>query len=129
MKLSFNKITPGAYLPSGEDNDIHSIIDCIVRREDYAVIRTGIVPLIPPGFRLEIKPRYSLARDHQVLALSGVIHSRSHEEIVVILKNFSLQDYKVREGDPIAQLVLFPVISFLSVLEESEKSVKGNRGA
>lgn len=128
MKLLFRKITEGAYLPCGEDNDIHSVIECTIRREDYAVIRTGIVPVIPPGFRLEIKPRYSLARDYQVLALPGVIHARTQEEIVVILKNFSLQNYKVNEGDPIAQLVLTPVISFSPVLEEPELSVRGNCG-
>jgi dUTPase len=99
---------------------IYSPIGCDIRPDDYALIRTGLVPLIPYGFELHIRPRFSLAEKCQVYALPGVIHARTRQEIVVMLVNHSVVPYKVKEGDAIAQISLSPIIPLSCVFTESQ---------
>lgn len=123
FKIKFLKANPSAMLPTGADNDICSPFDCIIHPQDYALIRTGLIPIIPHGFELHIRPRFSLAEKYQVYALPGVIHARTCQEIVIILVNHSVISYKVNEGDAIAQVSLSSVIPLSCVFIESQSDV------
>lgn len=125
MLLSFITTNPAAMLPCGEDNDIYSPIECIIRPQDYQIISTYLVPLIPIGFELHIRPRFTLAESFQVYALPGVIHSRTKREIKVMLVNHSVVPYKVKEGDPIAQLSLSPVLTFSAIAAKEASAMSG----
>src|SRR5277367_5187200 len=81
-------------------------------RGGRAVVPTGIAVAIPTGYAGLVVPRSGLAARHGLTCLNapGLIDSGYRGEIQVILVNHdSEQDYTVRRGDRIAQLVLIRV--------------------
>jgi dUTP pyrophosphatase len=74
-----------------------------------AAVPTGVVLAIPPGHAGFVQPRSGLARDHGVTCLNtpGLIDAGYRDEVRVLLVNTDpSQDYEVRRGDRIAQLVV-----------------------
>ena len=74
-----------------------------------ALVATGIAIAIPEGFAGFIQPRSGLALKHGVTCLNspGLIDSWYRDELKVLLINTDPEnDYEVRRGDRIAQLVI-----------------------
>lgn len=74
-----------------------------------ALVATGIAIAIPDGFAGFIQPRSGLALKHGVTCLNspGLIDSGYRDELKVLLINTDPEnDYEVRRGDRIAQLVI-----------------------
>src|SRR5271165_4000455 len=103
-------------------------------RGGRAVIPTGVAVAIPAGYAGLVLPRSGLAARHGLTCLNapGLIDSGYRGEIQVILVNHdSEQDYTVRRGDRVAQLVLIRVeqATFQPVgeggLEESQRGSGG----
>jgi len=76
-----------------------------------AAIPTGIRVALPNGFEAQVRPRSGLARKHGIGMVNspGTIDSDYRGEIQVLLVNHGDQDFAVRRGDRIAQLVVAPV--------------------
>jgi len=72
-----------------------------------ALIPTGLVLEIPPGWEGQVRPRSGLALRHGVGVLNspGTIDSDYRGEVGVILVNLGEAPFPVRRGDRIAQLV------------------------
>ncbi len=97
-----------------------------------AAVPTGIAVAIPEGFAGFVLPRSGLALRHGVTCLNtpGLIDSGYRDEIAVLLVNTDPEDdYQVRCGDRIAQLVIERVeeASFTEVdrLPPSERGLDG----
>ena len=97
-----------------------------------ALIPTGVGVAIPEGYAGFVQPRSGLALRHGVtLANSpGLIDSGYRDEVAVILVNTDPhQEFEVRRGDRIAQLVIQRVetASFLAVgeLPPSDRGLGG----
>jgi len=74
-----------------------------------ALVATGIAIAIPEGFAGFIQPRSGLALKHGVTCLNspGLIDSGYRDELKVLLINTDPEnDYEVKRGDRIAQLVI-----------------------
>ncbi len=105
--------------------------------EDDMVIgpgRAGLVPsgfelAIPPGYEAQVRPRSGLALKDRIGLLNspGTIDSDYRGEVGVILFNFGEEDFVVRRGDRIAQIVFSSVPDV--TLEESETLDLTGRGA
>ena len=98
---------------------------------DRALIPTGIRVEIPNGFEAQVRPRSGLAIKHGVTVLNtpGTIDSDYRGEIKVILANFSTEDYIIRRGERIAQLVIAPVVKIGWIeVEEVNESKRGDGG-
>lgn len=96
------------------------------------MVPTGVAVAIPPGYAGFVLPRSGLAFRHGVTCLNtpGLIDSGYRGELTVLLVNTDPdEDYKVRRGDRIAQLVIQPVAeaSFAEV-EELPASDRGEGG-
>jgi dUTP pyrophosphatase len=78
-----------------------------------ALVPTGLVLEIPPGFEGQVRPRSGLALRHGLLVANspGTIDSDYRGELQVILFNLGQQAFVVRRGDRIAQLVIAAVAS------------------
>ncbi len=78
-----------------------------------ALVPTGVVVAIPEGFAGFVQPRSGIALRHGVTCLNtpGLVDSGYRGELAVLLVNTDpSEDYDVRRGDRIAQLVVQPVV-------------------
>lgn len=87
-----------------------------------ALVPTGLVVAIPPGYAGFVLPRSGLALRHGVTCLNtpGLIDAGYRGEVRVLLVNTDPDEsYKVEAGDRIAQLVVQPVerVAFRAVDE------------
>jgi len=80
----------------------------ILKSKERKLIRTGIYISIPDGYEAQVRPRSGLAIKHGITVLNspGTIDSDYRGEIGVILINHSDIDFKISNGERIAQLVL-----------------------
>jgi dUTP pyrophosphatase len=97
-----------------------------------AAVPTGIALALPEGFGGFVQPRSGLAMKHGVTVLNspGLIDAGYRDEVRVLLVNLDpSEDYEVRRGDRIAQLVIQQVASatFVAVdeLPASERGLGG----
>jgi dUTP pyrophosphatase len=75
-----------------------------------AAVPTGIRLEIPRGWEAQIRPRSGLALKNGISCLNspGTIDADYRGEVKVILVNHSEEDFEIRDGDRIAQIVLAP---------------------
>jgi dUTP pyrophosphatase len=100
-----------AYAHPGDAGlDLLAREDAVVRAAGgRALVPTGIAVAIPPGHAGFVAPRSGLALRHglSVVNAPGLIDSAYRGEVHVILLNTDpADDYHVRRGDRIAQLVV-----------------------
>jgi dUTP pyrophosphatase len=84
----------------------------VLRPGDRAAIPTGLAMAIPPGFEGQVRPRSGLALRAGVTCLNspGTIDADYRGEVKVILINHGPEDFTVRRGERIAQLLIAPVV-------------------
>lgn len=116
MILPFKRIHPDAVLPSyahGSDAgmDVRSVEDIEIPAGGRALVRTGLVMLLPPLYEAQVRPRSGLALKFGVTVLNtpGTIDAGYRGEVGVILANFGTEPFKVSKGDKVAQIVIAPV--------------------
>jgi len=90
---------------------------------------TGIAIALPPGWEAQMRPRSGLAAKHGVTCVNspGTIDADSRGEIKISLINPGAEDFTVRRGDRIGQMVIAPV--FQARFEETEELDETARGA
>ena len=76
-----------------------------------AIVPTGLVLQLPPGFEGQVRPRSGLALRHGVSVLNapGTIDADYRGEVQVLLINLGGDSFAVTRGMRIAQLVVAPV--------------------
>ena len=95
------------------------------------LIPTGLYMAIPEGYELQIRPRSGLALKHGITVLNtpGTIDADYRGEIMVLLINFSTEDFVINDGERIAQMVLakHEQCDFIEVneLDETERGAGG----
>jgi len=87
--------------------DLYSSEDCVLAKGEFRTISAGIALEIPPGYEGEVRPRSGLASKFGlgVLNSPGTIDSDYRGEIKIILFNFGKEDFEIKKGNRIAQLV------------------------
>ena len=99
-----------------------------------ALVPTGLVMAIPPGYAGFVLPRSGLALRHGITCLNapGLIDSGYRGEVAVLLANTDPdEDFEVHRGDRIAQLVVQAVeqCAFRSVVPAAlPDSARGTGG-
>ena len=95
------------------------------------LIPTGLYMAIPEGYELQIRPRSGLALKHGITVLNtpGTIDADYRGEIMVLLINFSTENFVINDGERIAQMVLakHEQCDFIEVneLDETERGAGG----
>ena len=136
MTLKFRRIHPDATLPSyaheGDAGmDVRSVEDVEIAPGSRALVHTGLVMMLPPGWEAQVRPRSGLALKHGVTVLNtpGTIDAGYRGEVGVILANFGEGPFKVAKGDKVAQIVVAPVeraeIVESAELDETERGSGG----
>jgi dUTP pyrophosphatase len=72
------------------------------------LLPTGLFIELPEGFEAQIRPRSGLAFKHGIGIVNspGTIDADYRGEIKVLLINFSEQDFEIKNGDRIAQMIV-----------------------
>lgn len=100
-----------------------------IRPGRRALIPTGLVFEIPPGYEVQVRPRSGLALKHGITCLNapGTIDSDYRGEVQVLLVNHGDERFSVERGMRIAQLVVAPVVQ--AAVEERALATMTERGA
>lgn len=82
--------------------------DILLRPLERSLIPTGLYIELPDGFEAQIRPRSGLAVKHGISVLNspGTIDSDYRGEIRVILINLSNEEFVVRDGERICQMII-----------------------
>lgn len=80
----------------------------ILKPLERTIIKTGLYIELPIGFEAQVRPRSGLAAKHGLTVLNspGTIDADYRGEIGVILVNLSAVEFKIENGERIAQLVI-----------------------
>lgn len=108
-----------------------SVEDVLIPSGKLKLIPTGISIAIPNGFECQVRSRSGLAAKNMVFCLNspGTIDSDYRGEVKVILANLGDEDFVVRFGDRIAQLVFnkYEKISW-ELTDNLEETARGDGG-
>lgn len=136
MKLkikTLSGILPGYETEGSAGMDIRAYLDepVSIMPGKRALIPTGLYMEIPAGFEVQIRARSGLAVKHGVGLTNGIgtIDSDYRGEIKVSLINWGDEEFIVRNGDRIAQMVVcrYEKIEIEETAELSE-TVRGSGG-
>lgn len=86
--------------------DLYASEDNTVPPRGKALVKTGLQMRIPLGCYGRVAPRSGLALKKFIDVGAGVIDADYNGEVGVVLFNFSDEEFAVKTGDRIAQLIL-----------------------
>ena len=102
-----------------------------IEKGKVGLVPTNIKVEIPLGYEIQIRPRSGLAAKNGIGVLNspGTIDSDYRGEIKVILFNFSDEDFIIKRGDRIAQMIVAKVYrADLIITDELNESKRGDGG-
>jgi dUTP diphosphatase len=93
--------------------DIRAAVDddFILEKGKIGLVPTNLSVEIPEGYEIQVRPRSGLALKHGIGILNspGTIDSDYRGEIKIIIMNFGNENFAVKRGERIAQLVVSKV--------------------
>lgn len=106
--------------------DLRSSIDTVVPAGKRSIVPTGLKAEIPVGFEGQVRPRSGLAAKHGITVLNtpGTVDCDYRGEVKVILLNTGDEDFIIKKGDRIAQLVFSQVFRAIFKKEEALTSTE-----
>ncbi|CAI5735018.1 unnamed protein product [Peronospora destructor] len=132
--LRIKKITSRAILPTRGSElaaglDLSAAYDAVIPANDKGLIKTDLIIAVPDGCYARVAPRSGLALRKSIDIGAGVIDADYRGNVGVILFNHSTNDFSVKYGDRVAQLILEKV-EYPEILEvdEIEETVRGAGG-
>jgi dUTP pyrophosphatase len=138
--LNIKKLTESAKLPEKANTndagfDLFSDEDVVIPSMERKVIKTGIsvqldfIESKDFSVYLRVAPRSGLSVKKGIDVFAGVIDIGYRGEIMICLFNSSKEDFEIKKGDKIAQMiptVIFnTVIKEVDVLDQTERGAKG----
>ncbi len=80
----------------------------VLKPMERKLIPTGLSIELPVGFEAQVRPRSGLALKHGITVLNtpGTIDADYRGDIGVILINLSTEDFEIKNGERIAQLII-----------------------
>ena len=105
--------------------------DVIIPAGSHLMVPTGVYLELPRGYEAQVRPRSGLAAKHGVTVLNspGTIDSDYRGEVRVILINHGKNDFVIKRGDRIAQLVVCPVVQAdFKIVDTINDTARGSGG-
>lgn len=98
---------------------------------ERAMTPTGIAIALPPGWEAQMRPRSGLAAKYGITCVNspGTIDADYRGELKVILINHGRDDFEIRRGDRIGQLVFAPVFqATFAEVDALDETARGTGG-
>lgn len=116
------EFSAGMDIKADIDNDI------ILKSLERVLVPTGLYMELPKGYEAQIRPRSGLAIKNGISIVNspGTIDADYRGEIGIILINLSKEDFIIKDGDRICQMIIskHEMIKW----EETENLEKSKRG-
>ncbi len=132
--LRIKKLSPEAKIPTkgsvqAAGYDLYAFENCSVPKQGKILVSTGISMAIPEGYYGRVAPRSGLAVKNFIDIGAGVIDSDYRGEVKVLMFNFNNEDFEVKVGDRIAQLIVEKVCPTEVVeVEDLDDTSRGGNG-
>jgi len=137
MQVKIKKLRADAFLPiyaHGPDEDagmdLCAVEHTVLKPGEPIAVPTGLAIELPSGYEAQVRPRSGLALKHAITLPNapGTIDPAYRGEVRVILLNLGRQDYHIRPGDRIAQMIVarYEPVEWLET--ELADSVRGAGG-
>jgi len=137
-KALIKKLHPNVNIPeyktsgsSGLDLEAFIENDLIIKPKETVLVPTGLSVAIEDHLEIQIRPRSGLAAKNKITVLNtpGTIDSDYRGEIKIILINLGDNDFVIKNGDRIAQMVICPIIKAkFEIIDELPKTIRGEGG-
>lgn len=105
--------------------------DVMLGPGERVLVGTGLHIALPDGYEAQIRPRSGLAFKHGITIINspGTIDADYRGEIKIALINHSNEDFVIKNGDRIAQMVIskYEQISF-SLTQSLDETERGEGG-
>lgn len=127
------KLDEGAFAPErayrqDAGMDLRSPVDALVPACGWAVIDTGVHVQIPYGQVGFLKSKSGLNLKHSITS-EGVIDAGYTGSVIVKLYNKNYDDYQVKRGDKITQLIILPVVlDEVEIVDSIQGFERGDNG-
>lgn len=135
VKVKVKKLHPQAKIPQYHSELASGVDLCtsekvIIQPNEYALVPTGIAIEIPRGFEGQVRPRSGLALTHGIGILNspGTIDADYRGEIKVLMFNFGKENFEIKPGTRIAQLVIARFYQAQIIEGELTPSSRGSGG-
>ncbi|XP_008068153.2 deoxyuridine 5'-triphosphate nucleotidohydrolase, mitochondrial isoform X1 [Carlito syrichta] len=134
MQLRFARLSEHASAPTrgsarAAGYDLYSAYDYTIPPMEKALVKTDIQIALPSGCYGRVAPRSGLAAKHFIDVGAGVIDEDYRGNVGVVLFNFGKEEFEVKKGDRIAQLIceriFYPEIEEVQVLDDTERGAGG----
>ncbi|KAK7305584.1 hypothetical protein VNO77_43490 [Canavalia gladiata] len=128
-KLSENAVLPSRASPLSAGYDLSSAAESKVPARGKALIPTDLSISIPEGTYARIAPRSGLALKHSIDVGAGVIDADYRGPVGVILFNHSDDDFEVKVGDRVAQVIIQKIVTpEVTEVQDLDSTLRGEGG-
>ncbi|KAK9811022.1 hypothetical protein WJX73_007096 [Symbiochloris irregularis] len=115
-ELRVKKLSEFATLPKrgsarAAGYDLASAEDCVIPARGKGVVKTDLAVHAPPGTYARVAPRSGLAVKHFIDTGAGVVDEDYRGNVGVVLFNHGPDDFAVKRGDRVAQLILEKIVT------------------
>lgn len=137
MKIKIQKILDETIVPNyakqGDAGmDLYSVVDEIIPPNEIKRISTGIKMEIPEGFVGLVWDKSGVAFNKGIKTMAGVIDSGYRGEIMIVLINHSKENFEIKKGQKIAQMLIQkienPKIEIVDSLNDNTERGEGGFG-
>lgn len=121
---------PPSYAKQGDAGlDLYSAENFILKPGQRKAVETGIRIEIPEGYVGLIWDKSGLALNSGIKTMAGVIDSGYRGEIKIVLVNLSDQNFEIKKGQKITQMLVQKVEhSEIEIVESLNDSHRGENG-
>ncbi|WWC97410.1 hypothetical protein V866_004289 [Kwoniella sp. B9012] len=132
--LLIKRLSPAATLPTrgsplSAGYDLYSAEEKVIPARGKALIDLQISIAVPEGTYGRVAPRSGLASKHSIDTGAGVIDADYRGPVMVLLFNLSDDDFTVKKGDRVAQLILEKIVlADIAEVDDLDATSRGSGG-
>ena len=128
IKLDSDALMPERKHSTDAGLDLKSTEDCTIPAHEFRTVNTGVHVQLPPGTVGMLKSRSGMNTKHGITS-TGVVDEGYEGPIKVALHNDSNEEYIVKRGDRVTQLVVLPVLyEDVELVDEITGGERGDNG-